>query len=1190
MLKYILTAIFLLLIWAAFLILRLPPWIPFLASVGLIGLLGLLVGGRALRAGRAAARIEGALNRQADDDASNLRPEQASEIRALQVEFNRSIQALKTSRLGRGGKNALAALPWYVIIGPPGAGKTTALRNSGLKFPNLAGSGRGGGIRGVGGTRNCEWWLTNDAILLDTAGRYTTEEDDREEWFAFLDMLKKARPSRPVNGIIAAISVADLATASLDEVADRARQIRERIDELMDRVRIVVPVYVLLTKCDLVSGFAETFGDLRKKERGQIWGFTVPLADADLDPGELFQDHFDELVSVLEQRAPERMVEARNPETRERVYEFPQQFAAMRDNLTEFVTQISAENVYQATPILRGVYFTSGTQEGRPFDRVMSRMADAFGVRQRVQSDAAATEAKSYFLFDLMSEVVFPDRDVAFRNKKGMRRAGIIRWSIAGACLALAGTVLALGATSYVGNRQLIASTLGVVQAAGQLTAGSEPSLDDIEPLGKKVAELLEYEKNGPPITLRFGMYQGGKLYTAVRGSYAAAIRKTIFEPALAQDIDDLNDFASRYRTSGAAPDAKDYVRYFDKLKLHLLLSRPREPGEPVVGATEQAWILDTLMARRGRGVAKKGDPAIEPMSIFLRLLASEPTLAIARADEVVKQVRQVMRRAHLEQFILDKMMADLNREDLSVGLPELVGYGVTTLESSARIRGAFTRKAWEKKVRVRLAKAGEPEDRWVLGGEQETPEAGKNAEDQLVLLRTQYFKQYRDEWRRFVESIRLKPASSGPEALAMLQELTENKPVAVLAAEVARNTHLEELSAEITSRVNGLGSKMRQKLGMESAEPTPAAAQKPVDDRVVTAEDVEAYFAELVKFAVAQKDESGGKKPPPLDLFQEQLEYVRDDLKTYLDGEGKEPAPVENRLKVARTKLDALLPAAGARWRPRFASLLTPMLELTTDAVRGVGGGAANGRWCSEVAQPYAEVIGKRYPFAKSSSDEVQLANFTQYYAPGAGKIWKFFDSALQAKIAKVDDRFEQKEKSGIYSAGLLTFLSRSQAITAAMFPAGAPQPSVRFAIQIAGAPGVAETALEVDGQKVTYRNGPLEWKNIHWPGDGQKTGAVLRVKGAGIDETIPAEGEWGLFRLLDQAAIKPEGPPPAFAAVWTLKGKAVEVKIVFKPGQRENPFIDPKDTSPHPQIFHVLRAKDAVPPASIAKGGKCE
>ena len=115
-----------------------------------------------------------------------------------------------------------------MIIGPPGSGKTTALLNSGLQFPLEQRVGKGA-LRGVGGTRNCDWWFTDEAIFLDTAGRYTTQDSDAESdsvgWSEFLALLKKYRARRPLNGVIVTVSAQDLLTL---DAGRRARRTSKR--------------------------------------------------------------------------------------------------------------------------------------------------------------------------------------------------------------------------------------------------------------------------------------------------------------------------------------------------------------------------------------------------------------------------------------------------------------------------------------------------------------------------------------------------------------------------------------------------------------------------------------------------------------------------------------------------------------------------------------------------------------------------------------------------------------------------------------------------------------------------------------------------------------------------------------------------------------------------------------------------
>ena len=203
---------------------------------------------------KAQKALEAAIASAGDDD---------SDANVLEAGMNEAIATLKRSS---GRRNFLYEIPWYIVIGPPGAGKTTALVNSGLKFP-LAGSGQAQPVAGVGGTRNCDWWFTDEAVLIDTAGRYTTQDSnaqsDKKSWLAFLSLLKKHRTRQPINGVILAISLADLMAHAGQEPDAHVIEIRSRLQEIHEVLKIQFPVYVLFTKADLVSGFMEYFRRFR---------------------------------------------------------------------------------------------------------------------------------------------------------------------------------------------------------------------------------------------------------------------------------------------------------------------------------------------------------------------------------------------------------------------------------------------------------------------------------------------------------------------------------------------------------------------------------------------------------------------------------------------------------------------------------------------------------------------------------------------------------------------------------------------------------------------------------------------------------------------------------------------------------------------------------------------------------------
>ena len=216
--------------------------------------------------------------KRADEIARELAGPNAAEEegRALGTRMS---EALAKLRAAAGNKrDYLYSRPWYVIIGPPGAGKTTALLHSGLRFPFVEQA-----VKGVGGTRNLDFWFADEAVLVDTAGRYTTQDSDATidaaGWTSFLALLKKSRPAQPINGIIVAIGVDLLVGNDCAAIDAHASAVRRRLVELRRTLETAVPVYLIVTKADLLAGFDAYFDDLDIEGRRAVLGATLPYAD-----------------------------------------------------------------------------------------------------------------------------------------------------------------------------------------------------------------------------------------------------------------------------------------------------------------------------------------------------------------------------------------------------------------------------------------------------------------------------------------------------------------------------------------------------------------------------------------------------------------------------------------------------------------------------------------------------------------------------------------------------------------------------------------------------------------------------------------------------------------------------------------------------------------------------------------------
>ena len=210
---------------------------------------------RRLRARRQSRNFEGAVSAQtAASPRSISDPNRRAALDKLRQKFQTGLQEFKSR-----GKD-IYKLPWYVIIGEPGSGKSEAIRHSGIDFP----PGLQDELQGSGGTVNMDWWFTNRSIILDTAGSMIFNEAQREtpEWREFLRLLKKARPYCPVNGLFLVLSVESLIKDSADTIAQKASRLAQQLDMIQRTLDVRFPVYLLVTKCDLLAGFREFFDNI----------------------------------------------------------------------------------------------------------------------------------------------------------------------------------------------------------------------------------------------------------------------------------------------------------------------------------------------------------------------------------------------------------------------------------------------------------------------------------------------------------------------------------------------------------------------------------------------------------------------------------------------------------------------------------------------------------------------------------------------------------------------------------------------------------------------------------------------------------------------------------------------------------------------------------------------------------------
>lgn len=342
-------------------------------------------------------------------------------LKGLKKDWSKAVKALKSSHLKLKG-DPLYVLPWYMVFGKPRSGKSTALRNASLLQPAMELS-----EHADGSTLNLEWWLYDQAIVIDTAGRYAVpdnEKRDRKEWNTLLSMLSRHKQKEPLNGIILVVSADRLLNCTEDELMEEGQQIRSGINELMEQLEAQMPVYLMITKCDLIDQFSDWCEYLPEESLEQVMGYLFEDETGDIHT--LLNKAFDEVLRRIKELRLLMMERSDNPG--DCLIELPLNIERMRNGLQAFARTALKDNLYQETPRFRGLYFSSS---------------------QQLEKEQGEENLKNHgiFLHHLFTKVMPPDRGIlstlpsAERLRRAIRNYGI---STSGAIMVL----LIIGLTS----------------------------------------------------------------------------------------------------------------------------------------------------------------------------------------------------------------------------------------------------------------------------------------------------------------------------------------------------------------------------------------------------------------------------------------------------------------------------------------------------------------------------------------------------------------------------------------------------------------------------------------------------------------------------------------------------------------------------------------------------------------------
>ena len=1106
-----------------------PLWVRLVILVVLVGGWGLLAWLRARKAKKAAEALSGAIG-----DAASANPEE-------KVQAERMAEAMATLRQSSAGKrDYLYSRPWYVIIGPPGSGKTTALINSGLRFPFSDQS-----LKGVGGTRNLDFWFANEAVLIDTAGRYTSQDSDAtadsKAWRSFLALLKRFRPLQPVNGIIVAIGTDELLRGDRQAIDVHAAAIRRRLAEIRAGLEIQVPVYLLVTKADLLAGFVEFFDDLDVEGRRAVLGHTFDYADG-RPKADAVTAAFDGIAQTISDRQAKRLAEEPDALRRSLILGFPAQMTALRSRLIRLIDG-AFTTAEEPSGTLRGLYFTSGVQEGAPLDRLLSGMAEIYDQPHQ----AGQSSGRAYFLNRLLSEVMFPEAGLVQMDPKARRRLQSRLVMAIGGIALISVLLVAVWGISFFRNRALHDTLLtqakavdaavhehgiDLVQVSGQ-DADLEQSLAALDQMRALAQGYADQKAGGPPLTMRFGLFQWGHAEKAV-ATYHEGLRRILLPRLLLRLESVIN------------ANMSNPLAVYEPLKVYLMLGG-QKPGaidaKAIRGWVNGDWANASYPGADRADLRKRLGEHLDALLEDDDMQSAWPNRRAPIDGHLVASARAAVQT----MSVADRAYAILRQKAMAgSGAPWLASRVLSSGDAQAFANGAavlqlqvpyfFTRAGYEKSYQPGLLTVQKDleDDLWVLGSDANTTTIREQIGGVRPGVAALYAKEYVAAWENVVNA--MQPAQFFQNLQAYGAFTKTPSPWKLILLQLRANTTFTGGSSAAKA---GLAQAITAKLG-NAAKLLPSDSSGGVD----AGQEISNAFKQLQDYV------GDGKAPAPIDDFIAAVKTAGASMIA-----AQSPGAALNAGGAVQAQLataTAQIAAAGATAPPILQSFVTATAKGGTEAQSSAVQGAVSQTYAMNVLPGCQEATKDRYPFFSAATEEASVADMMRFFGNGG-----VMDSFVRDRLMPLLD-----------TGGPVWRWKMGDPVASAFDPSSAgafaQTPVIRDMLS-AGLPfkvsletlGPGADAVEFSSGGTSYRfdkSAGTTQKPFLWsPQAGAPEAHVTLFKGTQQLDQVAEQGSWAVFHLMDKARKQNSGET-AFLATFGNGANSATLRITLSSDQ--NPF----------------------------------
>lgn len=1005
---------------------------------------------------------------------------------------------LAQSALGREAK--LSQLPAFFIVGETGSAKTSIFVNSGTEPDLLAGQVYQDNA--IAPTRPVNIWLAHKSVFVEGGGKLAA---DPSRWITLIKRLHPSRrlfrhkPQAARAALVCVDSEAFLRPNADEALAMIARNLRSRLGEISQTLGIRLPVYVLFTKLDRLRYFTDFFGSLTDPEVTQVFGATLPLR-TDREQGGVYAEEesrrltaaFDELFHALCDKRLPYLAREHDPNKLPDVYEFPREFRKVRNAAVRFLVDLCRPSQLRANPFLRGFYFSGVrpvvVKEGAPVARLETPLNDPraatgiFGPGALKAADAPLVEGgrrrrvpQWLFLQHLFGDVVLRDRAALGASGHSVRTE-LTRRILVAVAAALCLLWCAGMTVSFFRNRALEARVSDAVHAIGNASGGaaqelpSQDALERLDTLRETVQLLSKYQREGPPWSLRWGLYVGNDIYPSTRRLYFAKFHQLLFGQTQLALLDWLQKLPAK-------PGPNDeYKPTYDTLKAYLITTSHHEKATSdfLPPLLMQKWQAGRQIDPDRAALARRQfDFYTDELLIANPFSSNNDTEAVEHARSYLAQFNAI---ESIYQFIISEASRQKPPVNFNKKFPGSANYVINNVD----VAGAYSADGWtfvDNAIKnVKLFFGGEA---WVLG------DHNYGALDPVQVspqLRDRYHKDYIGNWRAYLARSQIAPYRGIGDAVQKLGQLSSNQSY-LMALFCLASVNIAPTSEDVSAPFQPVlyvtpancsdryiqdhnSSYMSALTSLQTSLDRVAKAGNNITDDMISQTGTDATNAYKVTRQIAQN-------------FR-------------IDREGNVHGMVEKLMEDPIRQAEALLGRLGPA-------------QLNAEGQRVCGDFFA---------------LAKKYPFDTGSKVDATLDDVNAIFRPGDGKLATFYDGTLKNYLEKSGNAYVSKPDSRVrITDGFLRFFNRAMALSAAWYKPGAMNPSMNYSMKALPAEGLKNVTLSLDGQvlKSGPNGGPSQ--DFTWPGSSVHAANLSGSLGGTELGFITYDGLWAVYRFFGDA-----------------------------------------------------------------------